>query len=141
LAKLVTRYGKQWPRNRSSFEELEKQGKGREVGGIYVLYDGSMPVYVGKGGILNRLVRHRDSTTRGQFWDYFSWFEIRNSDLQADAEALLLKTLPYYLRLLNRQQANFHGRKGIKLRVNEPPDFVKKPKFLKIAKRKEKKKR
>src|SRR6266478_1506895 len=138
--KLVTRYGSMWPKNRHSFDELEKQGKGEDLEGVYVLYDGTMPVYVGKGGILSRLVRHRDSKTRSKFWDYFSWFEVPNSDLLHDAEALLLKTLPYYLRLLNRQQANFRGPRAIELEANQPPDFVEKPRFLKIAKAKKKKK-
>ena len=141
MTRLVMRYGRMWPRNQHSFEELEKQRRGHDVEGIYVLYDGSMPVYVGKGGILSRLVSHRDSNTRSKFWDYFSWFEVPNSDLQHDAEALLLKVLPYYLRLLNRQQANFLVPKRIKLKASTPPDFVQKPRFVKIAKRKKKKNR
>jgi hypothetical protein len=49
--RLVTKYGKMWPRNDYSLEALAAQGK---LNGVYVLYDGSMPVYVGKGAILMR---------------------------------------------------------------------------------------
>jgi hypothetical protein len=139
LTRLVTRYGKLWPRNLHSLQELEHR-LGHDVEGIYVLYDGSMPVYVGKGEILSRLVRHRDSNTRSKFWDYFSWFEVPDADLQHEAEALLLKVLPYYLRLLNRQQAHFQNAESIMLKASTPPDFVQKPRFVKIAKRKKKKK-
>jgi hypothetical protein len=137
--KLVRKYGKLWPRNDYSLEALAKQGKGEKLQGVYVLYDGSMPVYVGKGILLNRLMGHRKSKTRQNFWDYFSWFEIRNSDLRHDVEALLLKTLPYYLRLLNKQQANFQHVRRTKLSENRPPDVVLKPNFVKIAKRSKKK--
>ena len=133
--RLVTKYGKMWPRNDYSLEALAEQGK---LNGVYVLYDGSMPVYVGKGAILTRLKGHRKSKTRSGFWDYFSWFEVRDLDLQHDAEALLLKILPYYLRLLNRQQANFSHVRGTKLRESKAPDVVIKPKYLKIVKRRKK---
>jgi hypothetical protein len=134
--KLVTKYGKMWPRNDHSLEALARHGN---VRGIYVLYDGSMPIYVGKGILLKRLVGHRKSKTGRTFWDYFSWFEVKNSDLRHEVEALLLKTLPYYLRLLNRQQANFQKVRGTKLQENKPPDVVLKPNFVKIAKRSKKK--
>lgn len=134
--KLVTKYGKMWPRNDHSLETLATHGNLR---GIYVLYDGSMPVYVGKGVLLSRLIGHRESKTRRNFWDYFSWFEIKNSDLRHEVEALLLKTLPYYLRLLNKQQANFQKVRQTKLQENKPPDIVLKPKFVKSAKRSRKK--
>ena len=133
--RLVTKYGKLWPRNDYSLEALAAQGK---LNGVYVLYDGSMPVYVGKGEILSRIIGHRKSKTRSGFWDYFSWFEVRDSNLQHDAEALLLKILPYYLRLLNRQQANFPHVRKTKLAENKAPDVVIKPKYLKIVRRRKK---
>jgi hypothetical protein len=135
--KLVTKYGKLWPRNEHSIKALAEEGKGLK--GIYILYDGSMPVYVGKGLILRRLKGHRNSSTRSDFWDYFSWFEVRNPDLLHDAEALLLKTLPYYLRLLNKQQAGFPGARKVKLKEPDPPEFIEKPTFVKIIRRRKKK--
>src|SRR5260370_38475378 len=137
IMSLVTNYGKLWPRNDHSFEALERR---RKLTGVYVVYDGSVPVYVGKGTILTRLEGHRKSRTRRDFWDYFSWFEVRDSELRHDAEALLLKTLPYYLRLLNKQQANFPNVRGIKLENKAPEVFVN-PRFVRISRRAKGKKR
>ena len=138
--KLVSKYGKLWPRNDDSFKALAAHGKGEDLRGLYVLYDGSMPVYVGKGAIMTRLAGHRKSKARRDFWDYFSWFEVRDAGLQHDVECLLLKILPYYLRLLNKQQAHFPGVRGIKLK-SKSPEVVTKPKFVKIVRRRSKMKR
>jgi hypothetical protein len=137
--RLVTRYGKLWPRNDHSIEELVKVGRG--LTGVYILYDGSMPVYVGKGVIPSRIKGHRRSRTRSKFWDYFSWFEVRDPGLRHEAEALLLKTLPYYLRLLNKQQAGFPRNTKLPLENPEPPEFIKKPKFVKVVWPRKRKKR
>ena len=97
---LVKSYRRMWARNDQNFKKLKGEGK---VQGLYILYDGSMPVYVGRGRILSRLEEHRKSKRVGRFWDYFSWYAIPDAGLQKDTEALLIKTLPYYLRLLNKQ--------------------------------------
>lgn len=75
--------------------------------GVYILCDGSMPVYIGRGRIASRITRHQRSKSRGQFWDHFSWYAIPDGRLEADVEALLLRMLPFYLRSLNKQRARF----------------------------------
>src|SRR4030042_5797036 len=96
---LVSKYGSLWARNSCNLEMLRKQGK---LSGIYVLCDGSMPVYIGRGGLFNRISSHAASRKRGQFWDHFSWFLLSSTDFNRDTEALLLRMLPFYLRSLNR---------------------------------------
>jgi hypothetical protein len=129
---LVTRYGRRWARNDESFSELGKEPK---LKGLYILYDGSMPVYVGRGVILSRLEEHRENTTRRRFWDYFSWYEIPNKELLKDAEALLIKTLPYYLHLLNRRNERFVGPRRAKEQPRDKrPEAVEKPKFVTVKK-------
>jgi hypothetical protein len=75
-------------------EEQLVRVAGRFLTGAYVLYDGSMPVYVGRDLLLTQLRRHRASNRRRRFWDYFSSYEIPDEPLRKDTEALLIRTLP-----------------------------------------------
>lgn len=129
---LVTKYGRMWARNEENFRKLGKDDP--NVKGLYILYDGSMPVYVGHGYILTRLGKARRSRTRGRFWDYFSWYAIPDEDLQKDTEALLIKTLPYYLRLLNKKNESFALPKRSIKQSKNTPEAVQKPKFVKMRK-------
>ena len=43
---LVSTYGSLWARNSDNIKQLRALGR---LFGIYVLYDGSMPVYIGRG--------------------------------------------------------------------------------------------
>ena len=104
MAALVSRYGTLWARNRENLARLRAE---KDLYGVYVLCDGSMPVYIGRGKISSRIRRHQRSRSRGQFWDHFSWYGIGDKRLQADVEALLLTMLPFYLRSLNKQQTRF----------------------------------
>jgi hypothetical protein len=131
MMSLVTKYGRMWARNDQNFKKLAEEDKLKE---LYILYDGSMPVYVGHGWISTRLERARKSKTRGRFWDYFSWYAIPDEELQKDAEALIIKTLPYYLRLLNRKNESFDGPKRSVKQSNKVPEAVDKPKFAKVRK-------
>ena len=126
--RLVTKYARMWARNDENFETL-----GEQVQGVYVLYDGTMPVYVGHGFILDRLISHRFSERKKHFWDYFPWYAIPNERLQKETETLLLKTLPYYLRLLNKQRGSFLLAPS-KKQANKVPEKVEKPKFVSIVK-------
>ena len=49
---LVKEYGEMWPRNDSNIQIVPGSADGGQ--GVYVLYDGSMPVYIGKGNIRRR---------------------------------------------------------------------------------------
>ncbi|MGH2611130.1 MAG: hypothetical protein ACRDHF_18775, partial [Tepidiformaceae bacterium] len=101
---LVSEYGTLWARNKSNIRRLRALGKRY---GVYVLCDGSMPVYIGRGLLARRIERHQRSKSRGQAWDHFSWYAIPNRRLEADVEALLLRMLPFYLRSLNKQRTRF----------------------------------
>ena len=88
-----------------------------------------MPVYVGRGVIWNRIARHTRSKSRSQYWDYFSWFETNSESSEGDAEALLLRILPYYLRVLNNQRASFQQGEKI-AQKDEQTELIKKPKSV-----------
>ena len=128
---LVTKYGTLWARNRENTQRLRSEGK---VWGVYVLCDGSMPVYIGRGRLAHRIDRHQRSRSRGQFWDHFSWYAISDRSVEADVEALLLRMLPFYLRSLNKQRTRFTNAKRMK---DESPaaDPIKRPKFATKRKR------
>ena len=46
---IVNRYGTMWARNVKNIKWIWAHTRGWQ--GVYILYDGSMPVYVGKGHI------------------------------------------------------------------------------------------
>jgi hypothetical protein len=108
--KLICRFGEMWARNQVNISKVP----GSKEGGKGILYDGSMPVYVGKGGagkssIHRRIVRATKSKTRSPFWDHFSWYVLDQPKLIHDAEVLLLRMLPPYLRSLTKQSGHFLG--------------------------------
>jgi hypothetical protein len=101
---LIKQYGEMWGR---TLVNISKIPKWRDVGpGIYILYDGSTPVYIGRGNIRARLRQHRLSKRVGQLWDHFSWY-VPWADCTHDLEALLLRMLPLYLRYQTRQRGHF----------------------------------
>jgi len=120
---LVSTYGSLWARNRNNIKQLRALGR---LFGIYVLYDGSMPVYIGRGRLSRRIARHQRSRSRGRFWDHFSWYAVPDRGFEADVEALLLQMLPYYLRSLNKQLTRFADAARVKEK-HRTPEYVKKP--------------
>jgi hypothetical protein len=103
--KTVTMFGEMWARNLRNLNQIPgKQEKGGT--GVYVLYDGSMPVYVGKGNLRSRLKNARRSKSRGQLWDHFSWYSL-DPQVTHDVESLVLRMLPPYLRSLTKQKGKF----------------------------------
>ena len=126
---LVSSYGTLWARNKDNIRRLRKEGK---LYGVYVLCDGSMPVYIGRGRLISRIARHQRSKSRGQFWDHFSWFAIPDRRLEADVEALLLRMLPFYLRSLNKQRTKFTDANRMTDKFPKA-DAIKRPNF--VAKR------
>jgi hypothetical protein len=101
---IVTGYGTMWARNQANIDNIP-EGKGGL--GVYVLFDGSMPMYVGKGKIKNRILKAVKSKRRGQLWDHFSWYAIKNPKMIHDLEVLMLRILPPNLRSLTLQDGNF----------------------------------
>jgi hypothetical protein len=101
--RIVTRYGTMWARNDVNIAKIPKRF------GVYVLFDGSMPMYVGKGDIQKRIDKARKSKRRRNFWDHFSWYAFKNARLMHDIEVLMLRILPPNLRSLTQQGGNFVG--------------------------------
>jgi len=104
--KVVARHGTTWARNTDNIE-LVPHSKEPGGKGVYILFDGSMPVYVGKGNINARLKSARRSKRRGPLWDRFSWFGLADPKMMHDIEVLLLSVFPTYLRSLTRQDGKF----------------------------------
>jgi hypothetical protein len=119
---LVTKYGEMWARNAANIKRIPGHSKGGV--GVYILFDGFMPVYVGEGNIRQRVRRAQKSTRRGQFWDRFSWYVLRDPILRNDVEALLLGMLPHYPTTLNLQKARLHGATREKEGKNKTPDYI-----------------
>jgi hypothetical protein len=111
---IVTAYGTMWARNTENIRRIPKSRDGGQ--GVYILFDGSMPVYVGKGNIRIRVTKARRSKRRGQLWDRFSWYAIKDPRMMRDIEVLILRILPPYLRALTRQDGHF-SKAG---RVSQP---------------------
>lgn len=122
---LIQRYGEMWARNDKTIGKIP--GKRDENGqGVYVLYDGSMPVYIGKGYLHSRINKARKGR-KGDLWDYFSWYSISDESHRHDIEALLLRRLPWYLRALNQQSGKFRGATKVEqpgLAKDQKPDAI-----------------
>lgn len=116
---LIGSYGTRWARNKENIQALRMRGR---LWGVYVLCDGSMPVYIGRGKLSARIAGHMRGKTRSQFWDHFSWYAIPDRRFEADVEALLLRMLPFYLRSLNKQRTRFTGAQRVtqESRVADP---------------------
>lgn len=108
---IVTAYGTMWARNTKNIRRIPGSGSGRV--GVYILFDGSMPVYVGKGNIRQRVSAARRSRRRGQLWDRFSWYSLADAKMMHDIEVLVLRLLPRYLRALTRQEGHFLNAKRV----------------------------
>ena len=110
---LIHQFGEMWARTPKNIKNIMAALKnGKRLQGVYILYDGSTPVYIGKGNIRDRLTKATKSKRRKDFWDHFSWYVIKDQALMHDVEVLLLRALPPYLHYLNGQSGNF---------INEPP--------------------
>ena len=94
--------------------------------GVYILFDGSTPVYIGKGNIRQRVTGARRSQRRGQLWDRFSWYAIKDPKMMHDIEVLVLRLLPRYLRALTRREGHFqkaHSMKQVNKKQTTSPAF------------------
>jgi hypothetical protein len=100
-----------WARNTKNIGRIPGSKQGGQ--GVYILFDGSMPLYVGKGNIRHRITDARRSKRRGQLWDRFSWYALADPKMMHDVEVLLLRILPPYLRALTRQEGHFLKAKRI----------------------------
>jgi hypothetical protein len=99
---IIGRYGKLWTRAPKNLKKLASEEL-EDVTGVYVLYNGTMPVYIGRGRISQQIHRHDRNHKKNQFWEHFSWYEIQREGLDKEIESLLLRLLPFYVRSLNRK--------------------------------------
>jgi hypothetical protein len=113
--KIVSKYGTMWARNTENIRSIPSVHEGGV--GIYILYDGSMPLYVGKGNIRYRITDARRSKRRGQHWDHFSWYVVADPKMMHDLEVLVLRILPPNLRALTRQEGHF--LKGLRIKQKD----------------------
>ena len=120
---IVRQYGTMWARNKENIAKIPKSKKGGR--GVYVLFDGSMPMYAGKGNIKSRIKEACASKRRKELWDHFSWYTIKNAAMRHDIEALMLRILPPNLRFLTRQSGNFKKAKRVLPdKKNKAPDPI-----------------
>ena len=119
---IVTMYGTMWARNKKNINSLPRS---KEFGGkgVYILFDGSMPVYVGKGNIRQRVSGARGSERRGQLWDRFSWYGVKDPKMMHDMEVLVLRMLPRYLRALTKNDGHFLNAKRI-VEADKKADYI-----------------
>jgi hypothetical protein len=120
--RVVRQYGTMWARNDDNIGKIPSSGKGGR--GVYVLFDGSMPMYVGKGNIKSRIKEATKSQRRKNLWDHFSWYSIKNVAMTHDIEALMLRILPPNLRFLTRQSGNFTKAKRMSQSKNRQVVWV-----------------
>lgn len=121
---LIQHRGEMWPRNPTNIGRVLGSKDGGQ--GIYILFDGSTPVYVGRGNIRQRLREACKSRRRGNCWDHFSWYVVRDPDHEQELEALLLRMLPPHLRMLNRQRGKLRGAERHKFH-DDKPQPIKRP--------------
>jgi hypothetical protein len=115
---LIHHRGEMWPRNITNIRAVIGSKDGGQ--GIYILLDGSTPVYVGRGNIRQRLRDASKSKRRGQCWDHFSWYVVPDANCEQELEALLLRMLPPNLRMLNRQRGKLMGATKHTFKDNRP---------------------
>src|SRR6476646_10967326 len=109
---LIKQFGLHWPRNQENLDEIEDLAGHKS--GIYVLYHGAMPVYIGRGAISSRLRSHsKEGSKKDQFWDRFSWFVIGKSESERELESLLLEALPFYVRSLNKKGGKLSKKRQV----------------------------
>jgi hypothetical protein len=129
---LMDQFGEMWARNAENIKDVPGSSKGGK--GVYVLYDGSTPVYVGKGNIRQRLRGADASSRRGNSWDHFSWYVVKDKRLIHDVEVLLIRILPLFLRYLTRQSGHFRGVSSTDQKSsNRTPRYIAPPKFMRSS--------
>jgi len=102
---LVTKYGSFWAKNEKNLAKLRKEAK--DLRGVYILYCGWFPIYVGLGDLVSRITKRQNSKSKP--WDRFTWIAIENYSHARELEAIFLRSLPFYLRLNNKQAAHLPG--------------------------------
>lgn len=124
---LILHRGEMWARNADNIKRVLGSKEGGR--GVYILFDGSTPVYIGRGNLQQRIRRACRSKRRGQCWDRFSWYVVSDAKHQVELEALLLRMLPPQMRILNRQRGKLPGAKKHTQEKREP-ELIDRPHLL-----------
>jgi hypothetical protein len=133
VVKLVGRFGEMWARNDKNIKDVPGSSEGGL--GVYILYDGSTPVYIGKGRIRSRLRDANGSDRRGNAWDHFSWYVLAEKSLIHDVEVLMIRMLPPHLRRLTRQTGHFKGVHSTdQKRANRTAKYIDRVRLMKTGK-------
>lgn len=103
---IIGRYGKLWTRVPGNLKQLKCEEL-KDATGVYVLYNGTMPVYIGSGKFSDRISAHAGKGRKSPFWEHFSWYEINSEARYKEIESLFLRILPFYLHSLNRTRGGF----------------------------------
>ena len=132
---LIHQFGEMWARTPKNIKNIRAALKKPALAGVYILYDGATPVYIGKGNIRDRLTKATKSKRRKDFWDHFSWYVIKDQSLRHDVEVLLLRTLPPYLRYLTRQSGKFTNGHSVSQRPSDlVAEYITRKKVLRSSK-------
>lgn len=104
-SKLVASYARMWPREVCDRNITTHGKKQLLVGtlkildqpGIYILYQGGTPYYIGKANRLRaRLLRHARSPKARYYhlWNFFSFFVVNDRDWRDEIEGILIAAMP-----------------------------------------------
>ena len=99
---LIVKFGPFWSKNEENFRKLRVEAEG--FSGVYLLYCGWFPIYVGCGELLTRISGHKGS--KSKIANRFAWFAVAEKRHCRELEAIFLRSLPYFLRLNNKQGAH-----------------------------------
>lgn len=88
-----------------------------------------MPVYIGMDNIRQRIRKARTSERRSQIWEHFSWYIPSDPKFVRDVEALFLRMLPFYLRILNRQRGKLEGAEKARRQKDWRPEPINRTKL------------
>lgn len=65
--------------------------------GVYILYKGDIPFYIGKADVLWKRLRTHARQVEGpyyHFWDFFSAFVVPDKDQRNELESILIAAMP-----------------------------------------------
>ncbi len=100
--KIVTAYGRMWPREVFDIIEdkhlvVKKLVDELERPGVYILYRDETPYYIGKATrLFSRLHSHSNQSTDPyfNFWNYFSFFVVADRNHVDEIEGILIASTP-----------------------------------------------
>jgi len=116
---IIGRYGRLWTRVPKNLKMLARKDL-KNVTGVYALYNGTMPVYIGKGKFSRQIGKHNRSDRKSPFWEHFSFYEIIGKGFDKEIESLILRLFPFYVRSLNRMGGKFASGKKIEPASEQP---------------------